>query len=369
MVHAELPDPGRTETSVETNLRQIPRQVGRPFHTRDAARGHRECGEPGRLQHRSSRWSGAHGAHATIRLTHESNDSLQALSDDGPGVLHLGRVAPADLRLPAEPRLQRRPSSPGSSTPSRSPPSSACSSATSSPTGISPRRSSSRSATSSAASRCWRCVFTHGRSGRSSALMLVHCLLYVPTISITNSIAFAHMKDAQKEFGLVRMGGTIGWILAAWPFTFILVDWDKVHAAQSARDSSSWIGTVLGSGLTGPALQAGTQWTFVVAGIASLLLAAFSLTLPHTPPKPATSGGRQARLARSAAAARASVHPRPVARHVHRRVRPQLLLQLDRHVPRQRRRGRRRRHPRQLDHAGHEHRPDRRDPHDGRSSA
>ena len=61
--------------------------------------------------------------------------------------------------------------------------------------------------------------------------MLVHCLLYVPTISITNSIAFAHMKDPQKEFGIVRMGGTIGWILAAWPFTFILVDWDKVHAA------------------------------------------------------------------------------------------------------------------------------------------
>ena len=65
-------------------------------------------------------------------------------------------------------------------------------------------------------------------------LMLVHCLLYVPTISITNSIAFANMKDAQKEFGIVRMGGTIGWILAAWPFTFILVDWDKVHAAQPA---------------------------------------------------------------------------------------------------------------------------------------
>src|SRR6185503_6649738 len=63
-------------------------------------------------------------------------------------------------------------------------------------------------------------------------LMLVHCLLYVPTISITNSIAFAQMKDAQKEFGIVRMGGTIGWILAAWPFAFILVDWAKVEAAH-----------------------------------------------------------------------------------------------------------------------------------------
>src|SRR6185369_12773587 len=63
-------------------------------------------------------------------------------------------------------------------------------------------------------------------------LMMVHCLFYVPTISITNSIAFANMKDAQKEFGIVRMGGTIGWILAAWPFTFILVAWAKVHAAN-----------------------------------------------------------------------------------------------------------------------------------------
>src|ERR1041384_6047935 len=121
-------------------------------------------------------------------------------------------------------------------------------------------------------------------------LMSIHCLLYVPTISITNSIAFANMKDAQKEFGIVRMGGTIGWILAAWPFTFILVDWDKVSAANP-HGFVEWLGTVLNSGLTGPALQAGARWTFVVAGVASLLLAAFSLTLPHTPPKKAEEGG------------------------------------------------------------------------------
>jgi len=122
--------------------------------------------------------------------------------------------------------------------------------------------------------------------------MLVHCLLYVPTISITNSIAFTHMKDAQKEFGIVRMGGTIGWVLAAWPMTFILVDWDRVNAVQTTG-FVNWIGTVLGSGLTGPALQAGTRWTFVVAGVASLLLAVYSLTLPHTPPKPATTSANK----------------------------------------------------------------------------
>ena len=115
-------------------------------------------------------------------------------------------------------------------------------------------------------------------------LMLLHCLLYVPTISIANSIAFANMKDAKREFGLVRMGGTIGWILAAWPFTFILVDWHRVEAANP-RGWVDWLGTVLGSGLTGDRLKAATAWTFAVAGIASLLLAAYSFALPPTPPK------------------------------------------------------------------------------------
>ena len=123
-------------------------------------------------------------------------------------------------------------------------------------------------------------------------LMFVHCLLYVPTISITNSIAFANVKDAQQEFGLVRMGGTIGWILAAWPFTFILVDWGKVDAAAPAG-IIAWIGTVLDSGLTGEALKAATKWTFVVSGVASLMLAVFSLALPHTPPKHKGEGGAQ----------------------------------------------------------------------------
>jgi nucleoside transporter len=101
------------------------------------------------------------------------------------------------------------------------------------------------------------------------SLMLVHCLLFVPTISITNSIAFAHLKDAQKDFGLVRMGGTIGWILAAWPFYFIF------------------------EGLSKQAVIDATRWTYIIAGIASLVLAAFSLTLPHTPPKKAGEGGTE----------------------------------------------------------------------------
>jgi nucleoside transporter len=121
------------------------------------------------------------------------------------------------------------------------------------------------------------------------SLMLLHCLLYVPTISITNSIAFANMKDAQKEFGIVRMGGTIGWILAAWPFVFILVDYDKVNAANP-QGFYAWLGAVLANPLTGDAAKAGARSTYIVAGIASLLLAGFSFLLPHTPPKKKSEG-------------------------------------------------------------------------------
>jgi len=121
-------------------------------------------------------------------------------------------------------------------------------------------------------------------------LMLVHCLLYVPTLSIVNSIAFAHLKDAQKEFGLVRLGGTLGWVLAAWPFTFILVDWDQVHQLHP-QGLGQWMGAVLGSGLTGDKLKAATAWTYAVAGVASLVLAAYSFLLPPTPPN--QSGGEK----------------------------------------------------------------------------
>ena len=121
-------------------------------------------------------------------------------------------------------------------------------------------------------------------------LMLVHCILYVPTISITNSIAFANMKDAQREFGIVRMGGTIGWIAAAWPPVFILVNWVKVKAA-GGTGVRSWLDAVLASPLEGLAMQDATKWTYVVAGAASLVLAALSLTLPHSPPKAAEEAG------------------------------------------------------------------------------
>jgi nucleoside transporter len=98
-------------------------------------------------------------------------------------------------------------------------------------------------------------------------LMLLHSLFYVPTISITNAIAFAHVRDPKTEFARIRLWGTIGWIAVSWPFVLVL------------------------KGLEGDAAQAAKAWTFVAAGLASLLLAALSLALPHTPPRPAAERG------------------------------------------------------------------------------
>ncbi len=80
-------------------------------------------------------------------------------------------------------------------------------------------------------------------------LMMLYSFFYVPTLSVTNAIAFANLKDAQKEFGLVRVGGTLGWIAAAWPFILL-----PIHNL------------------------------FTVAGVAALVTAAYCLTLPSTPP-------------------------------------------------------------------------------------
>ena len=87
---------------------------------------------------------------------------------------------------------------------------------------------------------------------------LLYGLLYVPTISVTNSLAFTHLKDPAKDFGFVRMGGTIGWIVVSWPLIFLL-------GAKST--------------------PAEMRMIFIVAAVISFALAAFSLTLPHTPPR------------------------------------------------------------------------------------
>jgi nucleoside transporter len=93
------------------------------------------------------------------------------------------------------------------------------------------------------------------------AIMLVYQLVFMPTLSLTNAIVFHHVKDAQKNFGKIRLWGTIGWIAASWPFYFLL------------------------GGKAGAELHAALPSIFWVSGLVSFALAAFSIAaLPATPP-------------------------------------------------------------------------------------
>jgi nucleoside transporter len=99
-------------------------------------------------------------------------------------------------------------------------------------------------------------------------VMLVHQLAYIPTVSLTNAIVFRQAADPAREFGPLRMWGTIGWIAASWPFVFLL------------------------AGRTGSDLHAALGSIFVVASIASYALAAFALLLLRpTPPASAATPG------------------------------------------------------------------------------
>lgn len=87
---------------------------------------------------------------------------------------------------------------------------------------------------------------------------LIFSLVYVPSMSVANAIAFANLRDPAAQFGTIRMGGTIGWIMVSWPFVFLL-------SADAGPEQVRLI--------------------FVVSAIVSFAFAAYSLTLPHTPPK------------------------------------------------------------------------------------
>jgi nucleoside transporter len=83
-------------------------------------------------------------------------------------------------------------------------------------------------------------------------LMLAYGLCYFPTIALTNSLTLQHLKNPARDFPLIRVFGTLGWIA---------------------------IGVTLGHlGIeTSPS-------SFLLAAGASVIMGVFSLALPHTPP-------------------------------------------------------------------------------------
>ena len=97
-------------------------------------------------------------------------------------------------------------------------------------------------------------------------LVLGYMILYMPTLALVNSVSFNQMKSPAKEFSMVRVFGTLGWIIAGLSISYIF-SWDQ--------------GGNIGEGLL--------RNTFLMTAIASLVLGLFSFTLPKTPPRAASS--------------------------------------------------------------------------------
>ena len=83
-------------------------------------------------------------------------------------------------------------------------------------------------------------------------VILLYSLLYMPTIALSNTVAFNQMKDPGKQFPMIRVFGTLGWIIAG----LLIGEWGIEK----------------------------TQYTFVMAAVASAVFGIFSFFLPNTPP-------------------------------------------------------------------------------------
>lgn len=84
-------------------------------------------------------------------------------------------------------------------------------------------------------------------------LLLLHMLCYMPTLGLTNTIAFSHLKNQKVWFPLIRVFGTLGWIAAGYIVS------KRLEADLLPKQ-------------------------FYVAGGVAVLMGLYSLTLPHTPP-------------------------------------------------------------------------------------
>ncbi len=86
-------------------------------------------------------------------------------------------------------------------------------------------------------------------------------MLFGPTLALTNSICFHHMPASEGDFGLVRVWGTIGWIVVGLLLGIGLREWMPA--------------------LLGP--LGGFDGMWLACGL-SVLMGLWCFLLPHTPP-------------------------------------------------------------------------------------
>ena len=100
--------------------------------------------------------------------------------------------------------------------------------------------------------------------------VLGYMIAYMPTLALVNSVSFNQMKDPAKDFSLIRVWGTVGWIVAGLAISY-LFHWDP--NPEIAGDKGM------------------LQNTFLMVAVASAVLGLFSFSLPKTPPQ-ANDGSR-----------------------------------------------------------------------------
>ena len=102
------------------------------------------------------------------------------------------------------------------------------------------------------------------------AFSFVYSLVYSPTLSLTNSLAFHHLPDRDRDFGQVRVWGTIGWIVVG----VSMAQWLYHRYTPPGASANEMV----------HAQAAGMADAFKLSGILGIAMGFFCFLLPHTPP-------------------------------------------------------------------------------------
>ncbi|MGC9329701.1 MAG: MFS transporter, partial [Candidatus Hinthialibacter sp.] len=111
-------------------------------------------------------------------------------------------------------------------------------------------------------------------------ILFVYSMIYAPTLGLSNSICFHHLKDREKEFGAIRVWGSIGWVVAGLAMSFW---WKYVHTYPMQWDEIAKLAEPLQAAQREAYLSV-ESWLFIMPGIASIIFGFYCFLLPHTPP-------------------------------------------------------------------------------------